>query len=79
MSILFSHDDDFRDFVQYKDIEITGVMPCPFCGFENPKIREELYSYFIFYYVICPSCMARGGSKHNKKDAVELWNLRSES
>ncbi|HBB9211321.1 TPA: DUF551 domain-containing protein [Escherichia coli] len=61
----------------------NGLKACPFCGADNARIQKELdYDDMgYFYYVECPDCRSRSGSKfcsHGNDCPIFYSEVRSE-
>lgn len=55
------------------------LKPCPFCGFEFPKIELSKLSVVGIgktHTVCCERCGGRSGSFFDKQTAIERWNRR---
>jgi Lar family restriction alleviation protein len=51
------------------------VQPCPFCGGENIRVRQD---DVLSYYFICVSCKSRGPRSVLYFEAREMWNRRQD-
>ena len=52
--------------------------PCPSCGSDNVRLEHEDNCY-VYYYVKCNNCTAKGDSKMWEEDAVEAWNQKTKT
>jgi hypothetical protein len=54
------------------------LFPCPFCGYDNPRISDKKSQFFIGYRVSCMNldCVAHGPIALSIEEAVNLWNKR---
>lgn len=59
--------------------EIGQLLPCPFCGYEHPRLKEG-DEWPGRYTVYCPGCGARIGDDDewgtDEFEARDLWNQR---
>lgn len=53
------------------------LKPCPFCGSDDVRLMPD-HMDRRDSYVLCRSCGARSTSAFSAKDAVEMWNQRTE-
>ena len=61
-------------------IKDKRLLPCPFCGNKEPKIKHVKYDYtsLKIYWVTCDICSATFDSPCDSIiDAVNMWNRRS--
>lgn len=51
------------------------IKPCPFCGSNNIKLSENMFTGFT---VICYGCGLDAGfyGHHEKSKTIEAWNKR---
>lgn len=56
------------------------LLPCPFCGGENPYIDGYEHSAGLRWRVVCLGCMGMvdPGTTQQKYRAIEAWNRRAE-
>lgn len=62
-----------------KEIAEEGILlNCPFCGSNDLSFVNYVDGdYFEFDYVVCNSCLARGGDAQSRVQATILWNVRN--
>lgn len=51
------------------------LLPCPFCGDENPVVARE--DADAFWLVGCTNCMTQGPAKLTEAEAITAWNTRT--
>lgn len=51
------------------------LLPCPFCGEQNPVITCENRLWWD-YYVFCKTCGAVSVLKESERKVIEAWNTR---
>jgi Lar family restriction alleviation protein len=51
-------------------------LPCPFCGSTRVKV-EATHSKQKIYFVLCVTCLARGGESEKASTAIHWWNTRT--
>ena len=52
------------------------LKPCPFCGRDEPEIREQEGLSAVYYFMECQRCICRGPRSMVKENASKLWNKR---
>ena len=56
------------------------ILPCPFCGNEQPKLVINIYNEAEKYYHIeceCGAMMTKDGALFdNQKNCIKAWNRR---
>ena len=55
----------------------SDLLPCPFCGDENPEIVEAILTMQPAWIVECQNCCASRKASKRKDYAVKLWNERA--
>ena len=57
----------------------AALLPCPFCGSADVKLRKDDVCYLSpsFHFVLCRSCSAAGGNDDTPDMATERWNRRA--
>lgn len=62
-----------------KDVS-SALKPCPFCSSVNLHLKSGYLkpgaSWDVLWYVKCLDCVAHGGYRAAKPDAIESWNMR---
>ena len=53
------------------------IMPCPFCGNEDPFLHRVVGLGMPYWRVICFGCGAKSQSMMTKIQTVSLWNRRN--
>jgi Lar family restriction alleviation protein len=61
-----------------------GLLPCPFCGGEDPEFEFYAGKYGWFVYVVCSTCGARTRPRKaaspsdeiTERDSEKAWNTR---
>ena len=61
------------------------LKPCPFCGKEPELVEEWIsgglheggYAWIVRCNYMKGGCGAKGGSRIEKEEAIEVWNKRS--
>ena len=52
------------------------LKPCPFCGYDFPKmVKEGVCDFYL--YVRCPVCNSRASYGRDEKEAANEWNRRA--
>ena len=57
-------------------VEPTTLLPYPFCG--GRVSRKNLWADGRGFYIECPDCRARGGSRPGTDGAIAAWNRRAD-
>lgn len=52
------------------------LKPCPFCGFENLEIYNEIVNEDDFYFIECSKCHSSSPKCRMEIHAIQVWNSR---
>lgn len=59
---------------------MTNLIPCPFCGKSNAKVRHEKHwRPKLSSNVICKTCFANTGWFNTDEEAIQAWNRRAKA
>lgn len=56
---------------------MSELRECPFCGWEAVRMIESKSVDGSWWFVRCPNCSAKAGTRSFKDWAIAAWNRRA--